>query len=221
MSVPAALAVFKDLCLDATDASRAAQFWAAALGLQVSADHGSAVRLDGPAPQHTVWINAVPEPHTVKNRMHLDVHTGSVESLVALGATVLEEFRRWTMMADPDGGEFCAFVRDPVPEGRLYEIVLDAHDPERLTRWWAEVLGGRVDAEDGAWGVEDVPGAPFDYLVLSPTDEPKTVKNRVHLDVHADVAALVAAGATVVASLPDWTVLADPEGNEFCAFPPR
>ncbi len=221
MSVPAPLAVFKDLCLDATDASRAARFWAAALGLQVSADHGATVRLDGPAPQQTVWINAVPEPHAVKNRMHLDVHTGSVESLVALGATVLEEFPRWTTMADPDGGEFCAFVRDPVPDGRLYEIVLDVHDAERSARWWAGVLGGRVDAEEDVWSVEDVPGAPFEYLVLSPTDEPKAVKNRVHLDVRADVDALVAAGATVVATLPDWTVLADPEGNEFCAFPQR
>jgi catechol 2,3-dioxygenase-like lactoylglutathione lyase family enzyme len=220
MSVPAPLAVFKDLVLDAIDASRAAHFWTDALGLQVSADRGSTIRLDGPTRQHSVWINAVPEPHTVKNRMHLDVHTGSVESLVELGATVLEEFPRWTMMADPDGGEFCAFVRDPVPEGRLYEIVLDVHDAERIARWWADVLGGRLDVEDDAWSVEDVPGAPFEYLVLSPTDEPKTVKNRVHLDVHADVGALVAAGATVVASLPEWTVLADPEGNEFCAFPP-
>jgi len=56
-----------------------------------------------------------------------------------------------------------------------------------------------------------------------PVPEPKTVKNRIHHDVFAaDGGALVTAGATVLR--PDqkvhWTVLADPDGNEFCAFPP-
>lgn len=220
MSVPAPLAVFKDLCLDAVDAPRAARFWAATLGLSVGADRGATIRLDGPTPEHTVWVNAVPEPRTVKNRMHLDVHSGPVAGLLELGATVVEEFPRWTWLADPDGGDFCAFVRDPVPEGRLYEIVLDTLHPEPIAAWWAGLLGGRVVADDDASGVEDLPGVPFEYLVVSPTDEPKTVKNRVHPDVYADVDALVAYGATVLASLPDWTVLADPDGNEFCAFPP-
>ena len=52
--------------------------------------------------------------------------------------------------------------------------------------------------------------------------EPKTAKNRIHLDVTTDdVDALVAAGATVLRAQDDeigWTVLADPHGNEFCAF---
>ena len=53
-----------------------------------------------------------------------------------------------------------------------------------------------------------------------PVPEPKTVKNRVHWDVLTpSVAALVEAGATVLSEQPGWTVLADPEGNEFCAFP--
>ena len=55
-----------------------------------------------------------------------------------------------------------------------------------------------------------------------PVPEPKTVKNRIHWDVDtADVGQLVAAGATVLRERDDeigWTVLADPEGNEFCAF---
>jgi hypothetical protein len=62
----------------------------------------------------------------------------------------------------------------------------------------------------------------FDFV---PVPEPKTVKNRVHWDVTApDVDALVERGARVLRSPDDeinWTVLADPEGNEFCAFPPR
>ena len=61
--------------------------------------------------------------------------------------------------------------------------------------------------------------------------EPKTGKNRLHLDVLAagpledEVARLVEAGATLVEARQDpasfanpdtWTVLRDPEGNEFC-----
>jgi len=53
--------------------------------------------------------------------------------------------------------------------------------------------------------------------------EPKTTKNRVHVDVTTDdLAALVAHGARVLRAKGDnelpWTVLADPDGNEFCAF---
>ena len=52
--------------------------------------------------------------------------------------------------------------------------------------------------------------------------EPKTEKNRIHVDLAtSDVRALVAAGASVIRPRDeeiDWDVLADPEGNEFCAF---
>ena len=55
--------------------------------------------------------------------------------------------------------------------------------------------------------------------------EPKTVKNRIHWDVEAaDVQPLLDRGATVLREPDDvicWHVLADPEGNEFCAFVPR
>lgn len=59
----------------------------------------------------------VPEPRTVKNRLHLDLHVerdtreAEVERLVALGATVLREvdepLGRWSVLADPEGNEFC------------------------------------------------------------------------------------------------------------------
>jgi hypothetical protein len=54
--------------------------------------------------------------------------------------------------------------------------------------------------------------------------EPKTVKNRVHLDlraphVEAEVERLAGLGARVLATVEDWVVLADPEGGEFCVQP--
>ena len=50
--------------------------------------------------------------------------------------------------------------------------------------------------------------------------EPKQAKNRVHIDVFGDVDELVTRGATIVERHERWTVMADPEGNEFCVFPP-
>ena len=224
-----ALATFKDLCLDAHDPVLVGEFWAGVLGLELHRQEGGDTYLTGPTPQHTIWVNRVPEPKTVKHRVHLDVNAGSVAELEALGATVLDaESFRWVLMADPEGGELCVFLREGPITQRLYEIVVDTGDsPEeahRLAAWWAEVLGGRlVDTERGFSYVDRVPGAPYDSLDFIPVPEPKTVKNRVHLDVTtADLDALVAAGATVLRAQDadlGWTVLADPAGNEFCAFP--
>jgi hypothetical protein len=124
-------------------------------------------------------------------------------------------------MADPEGGEFCAFVRDTPPEYRLYEVVLDSGDPRALAPWWAELLGGRfVDEGKDYVQVVDLPGAPFETLDVDSVPEPKTAKNRVHVDVIGDAGEIVERGATLLREFPRWTVLADPEGNEFCAFPP-
>jgi Glyoxalase-like domain len=219
------LAAYKDLCLDAGDLGRAGRFWSAALGLELHPHRDSVVRLSGVNPQHTVWINAVTEPKTAKNRLHLDIHTGSVAELVELGASVLDDTLPWTVMADPDGGEFCAFVRAVPPDQRLYELVLDANDPRAVAEWWARLLGGRLTSDDGSsWALSEVPGAPFEWFVVSPSPDAKTAKNRVHIDVTSDdLDALLAGGAHLLRRRGGdigWHVLTDPEGNEFCAFTP-
>lgn len=221
-----AIATWQDLCVDAVDASVIGHFWADALGLTyVPHDDGDA-QLDGPTPEHRVWINTVPEPVTVKQRVHLDVHASSVDDVLALGATPEDlDSLPWKVLRDPEGGELCVFER-PADDERLasgyllYEIVVDSVDPRTIARWWADALGatyGEKD-EDEAW-VEKIPGAPFDCIVFGTVPEPKTVKNRIHWDVQTDdVQLLLDAGATVVERRPRWTIMADPEGNEFCAF---
>jgi catechol 2,3-dioxygenase-like lactoylglutathione lyase family enzyme len=216
------LARYQDLCLDAVDAERSQAFWAAALGLE-SRVKGRNLLLSGPSDRHRLWINEVAEPKAVKNRAHLDVHCSSVAALLELGATLVQEFPRWTVLADPDGQEFCAFVREEVPDYRLYELVIDAVAPAVIGHWWAEVLGARLDSDAaGDFWLSDTPGLPFEAIVFQPVPEPKKVKNRVHFDVTVDsVPALVDAGATLLREPGgdiDWSVLADPEGNEFCAF---
>jgi len=218
------IARYKDLCLDAGDAPALARFWAGVLGLGPITDKGGPWHLAGPTPQHTVWVNPVPDPHTVK-RLHPDVHCASIDELVALGASVQRELPRWTIMLDPEGGEFCAFVRAEPPPFRLYELVLDAADPFRLGRWWADVLGAGTVEEDADSFALQIPGAPFEWFVVGIGTDPRRFKNRVHMDVAVEpdggVASLVTAGATVLREPgheTPWTVLADPEGNVFCAF---
>jgi len=220
-----AIAQFKDLAIDAGDPARLGAFWAAALGRTWTAKDDGDGLLTGPTPQHTIWVNRVSEPKTVKHRVHLDIYARDLAGLEALGATIVEPqhgTRTWTVMADPEGGEFDAFPRDEVPAERLHGLVVDSADAKAQARWWAEVYGVSVTENDGWSTLENVPGMPILTMDFVPVPEPKTVKNRIHWDVTIPaVAPLVAAGATVLHQ-PDgdvrWHVLADPEGNEFCVF---
>ena len=118
---------------DCADALTVGRFWSAALGRPLDpgasgdfASIGFSGRRDraGWAPvdrgDDPTWLFVkVPEPKTAKNRMHLDVMTpvpeAEVRRLVGLGATRvadMEEFGyEWTVMADPEGNEFCVAKR--------------------------------------------------------------------------------------------------------------
>jgi hypothetical protein len=119
---------------------------------------------------------------------------------------------------------------------RLKDVCIDCADPWTLSHWWAEVLGSRVRPHtpqelaelqaQGFAGPEADPSVAVDpvdgrgpTVWFNRVPEPKTVKNRVHLDVYGDVDVLLERGATLLERLEHWTVLADPEGNEFCVFP--
>ncbi|GGC08835.1 VOC family protein [Cellulomonas carbonis] len=107
-------------------------------------------------------------------------------------------------------------------------IAIDAADPLAQAEWWSQVLGwpaGHEDDPDEAW-VEPADGSGQGLLFLR-VPEPKTVKNRLHLDVRPDdgtdqateLQRLLDLGATAVdlgQGDVTWHVLADPEGNEFC-----
>jgi Glyoxalase-like domain len=220
-----AIAQFKDLCLDADNPAGLGAFWATVLGRTWEAQDNGDGQLTGPTPQHTIWVNRVPETKTPKHRVHLDIYAADLAGLEALGATVVEPqygTRTWTVMADPEGGEFCAFLRDEVPAERLHGLVIDSADPAAQARWWAGVYGAAVTDNEGWFTLEDVPGMPILTMDFVPVPEPKTAKNRIHWDVVVpSVAPLVEAGARLLRDPGGdigWHVMADPEGNEFCAF---
>jgi hypothetical protein len=129
---------------------------------------------------------------------------------------------------------------------KWYSVVVDCRDVSAQARWWAETLDWMIvfETDDEAAIVprhaEDKKLTAQEWttvgpgMVFVPVIEGKTVKNRLHIDLaphlNDDRAALVQSlldrGATPVVVGQDedkatWTVLADPEGNEFCVLSAR
>jgi hypothetical protein len=112
---------------------------------------------------------------------------------------------------------------------RIAVIAIDALEPRRVAEFWAAALAWRI-VEEGADGFSIAPAdAAWPTIDILPVPERKSVKNRLHLDLRADggtaaeeVARLEGLGARRVdigqPSDASWTVLADPEGNEFCVL---
>jgi hypothetical protein len=137
------------------------------------------------------------------------------------------------------------------------QVVIDSAEPHRLADWWADALGWQVEPSDedfirkmiaeGYASEDDTtthngtlvwkeaaainhPGGRESgrpRILFQQVPEPKTVKNRVHLDLRPDtedkegaVQRLVAKGATILhrgqQGPQTWVTLTDPEGNELC-----
>jgi len=109
------------------------------------------------------------------------------------------------------------------------QTIVEARDPESLGRWWQEALGWVVvNDEPDEFEIRPEPNR-LPGLLFVPVAEPKTIKNRLHLDFRpddrdAEVQRLLALGASradVGQGEQSWVVLADPEGNEFCVLGSR
>lgn len=115
---------------------------------------------------------------------------------------------------------------------RLHHIVVDARDLPALARFWTQALGWEVLSErpnEIVIGTDE--NAPVGICFM-PVTEPKAIKNRLHLDLTSssedreqEIERLLALGARRVdvgqTGTESWTVLADPEGNEFCVVRPK
>jgi predicted enzyme related to lactoylglutathione lyase len=114
----------------------------------------------------------------------------------------------------------------------LHHIVIDTHDLPALARFWAEVLRWRILSErprEVVIGPEE--SAPVGICFM-PVGDAKMVKNRLHLDLtcgpedrEAEIDRILSLGGRRVnigqSGTESWTVLADPEGNEFCVVRPK
>ncbi|GAA1920967.1 VOC family protein [Nocardioides lentus] len=111
--------------VDCRDAYALSVFWAGVLGYAGDPDEpdepgDEECLLLSPDGEHRLLFLEVPEPKSVKNRLHLDLEPvdggreEEVDRLLALGATLLDDRRRpdggWAVLADPEGNEFCVLL---------------------------------------------------------------------------------------------------------------
>ncbi|WP_329009778.1 VOC family protein [Streptomyces sp. NBC_01601] len=234
--------------IKAVDASVVGRFWAEALGWSayspgVTTYVGPAGGLVWPDPV-VVGVDVVPVPGrktAAKNRTHLDLATTSLAHQAELvarlkdhGATPLDIGQGdvpWTVLADPEGNEFCVLEPREVyrDTGPIAAVVVDCLDPRAMARFWGEAMGWVVHkATDDLVHLRSAEGVG-PYLELFRSPHANTAPDRVHLDLlphpgddkAAEVARLKALGATDLdlgqGDVP-WTCLTDPEGNEFCVL---
>jgi Glyoxalase-like domain len=136
-----------------------------------------------------------------------------------------------------------------------FQVAIDCADPHVLAGWWAEAIGWDVEPQDEAFikrmiaeghatdddtrtydgklvwktgaAIRHPDGGPRDRILFQSVPEPKTVKNRVHLDIRVgqenidtERDRLTGIGATYVRDGHEgphrWYVLLDPQGNELC-----
>src|SRR5215471_18933427 len=146
------------IAMDARDDSAVGRFWAEALGWSVSSQEPGVTNVEPvgfayPDPAAVcIDVRAVPEPKTVKNRVHLDLATtsaaqqaGLVARLQDLGAAPADGGQRdvpWTVLADPEGNEFCVLA--PWPGGRdtgpVAAVTVDRAGPRAMARFWGQAI---------------------------------------------------------------------------------
>ncbi|MEV0728096.1 VOC family protein [Polymorphospora sp. NPDC050346] len=236
------------ISMKARDDSALGGFWAKALGWVISSEEPGVTNLE---PEGFVYpdpaavcldIIASSELKMVKNRVHVDLATTSaahqaevVARLKDLGATPVDVGQGdvpWTVMADPEGNEFCVLDSLYGDTGPIATVVVDCADPRAMARFWGEAMDWTLHEVTDHKAVLRSAKGVGPYLQFLRTPDVKTVRNRVHLDVRpypgadqeAEAVRLRTLGATAIdvgqGDVP-WTVLADPEGNEFCLLAPE
>lgn len=234
--------------IKALDHSAVGRFWAEALGW--SAYGAGKTTYVGPGGGF-VWpdpvvvgIDVVPVPEAksaAKNRMHLDLATTSaahqaelVARLRALGATPADVGQGevpWTVLADPEGNEFCVLEPREIyrDTGPIAAVVVDCADPRAMARFWGEAMDWELrEVTDDHARLRSAKGVG-PYLEFLRTPGAKTAPDRLHLDLlpypgddkEAEVARLRSLGAADLdlgqGDVP-WTCLTDSEDHEFCVL---
>jgi predicted enzyme related to lactoylglutathione lyase len=114
---------------------------------------------------------------------------------------------------------------------RVGAVIIDCHDPQKLAEFWGDLTGSKPEFVYPEYiFMSKLPGNHI-RLAFQKVPESKTIKNRVHLDLgykdpEAFIQRVLELGGSVnethqMSEGPPWTVLRDPEGNEFCITTPH
>jgi len=220
-----------------------AQFWSELLGWPFTYEADDELYIEG---EHLgIVFGEVPEPKTVKNRVHLDLASPSSERQAEIVAKAIElgarhidigrpEDAPHVVLADPEGNEFCVLPPRPhiTDTGAVAAIVQDCQDPGAIAALWSAITGRPIDRQTDTVVSMRLADGKGPWLALVRNPDPKTVKNRVHIDVAPfaaddqaeEVERLLALGARHTdigqGDVP-WVLLSDPQGNEFCVLTSR
>ncbi|UPZ26793.1 VOC family protein [Streptomyces sp. LRE541] len=234
--------------IKAVDDSAVGRFWAEALGWRLTSQGSGATAAQPPGfdwlDPSTVCVDVIAVPErksSTKNRVHLDLASTSeahqaelVARLKALGATPAQVGQGdvpWTVLADPEGNEFCVLEPREIyrDTGPVAAVVVDCTDPRAMARFWDEAMDWTPHEVTDDRAVWRSPAGTGPYLEFLRSPDVKTVPDRLHLDLvpgpgddrAAEAARLRALGATDLdvgqGDVP-WTCLTDPEGHEFCVL---
>ncbi|HEV2782971.1 MAG TPA: VOC family protein [Actinophytocola sp.] len=227
---------------EAADVAALADFWASEVDGWAYRPARGEVRFvptdaeDGPV---ELVIAPAPRRRGGKNRIHLDLNTHGMQeyqtrrdALALAGARPVDigqgELVPWTVFADQEGNEFCLLKpRDRYRDaGRIAAIVVDCADPEPLARFWSAATGWEIVESEPGFAALRGPGAHGPFLEFSRVADRNPEPSPVSLGFESywahqhetDLDGLCALGARVVGKHDgevSYTVLADPEGNEF------
>ena len=103
------------ITVDVNDLETCARFWSQVLGAEILYQNDKYLRIGQKGDRRTLLLQKVPEPHKVKNRVHIDLDVPDLDAAVRRVREVegnklreLNEYGiKWAVMADPDGNEFC------------------------------------------------------------------------------------------------------------------
>ncbi|MEW2331978.1 VOC family protein [Micromonospora chersina] len=233
------------ISFDATQPLRLARFWSGVLGRELVDDPHDGVALL-PDDDAGFRIRFLPDgsEKVGQNRSHFDLTSTSLEDQRQTVARALELGARHidvgqgpdadhVVLADPEGNEF-----DVIEPGNNFLAgcgfigALACDGTQKVGYFWSEALGWPlVWDQDEETAIQSPLGGPK-ITWGGPPLMPRTGKQRLHFDLvppaggdqQAEVDRLLTLGATRIdigQGDVSWVVLADPDGNEFCLFPPR
>jgi catechol 2,3-dioxygenase-like lactoylglutathione lyase family enzyme/predicted enzyme related to lactoylglutathione lyase len=231
------MATLDALCFDSPDPAGLARFWAGLLGWDRADDPAGAALTPTDDTGFRIRCLASDEPKRGQNQIHFDLTSSSAEQQEQTVARALELGGRHidigqgpdaehAVMADPDGNEFCV-----LPAGNRFLAdcgflgALSCDGSQAVGYFWSKALGWPlVWDQDEETAIRSPHGGPK-VTWGGPPVAPKLGKNRLHFDLapdadpQAELDRLLALGATrldIGQGDVDRTVLADPDGNEFC-----
>jgi predicted enzyme related to lactoylglutathione lyase len=231
------------LTWDSQDPARLAAFWTDALDWRIAQLGSERLTVTPTDPtDFTFTFAASSEEKVGANRIHLDLSSHSIDDqhetaarLISIGASEVnigqEPDAPHIVLADPDGNEFC--VLEPGNKFVTYSSrvgSLTCDGTRAVGCFWSQALGSPLVWDHNQETAIRLPDGARQFVTWGgPPVAWKRGKNRLHLDLapppggaqEAAVESLLSLGASLIDTGQrdvDWTVMADPDGNEFCVY---